>query len=147
MSAIPSSFASRTASSGALLRAVLGVDAALSLLTGILHLAAGSVLNELTQLGMPLVTESGLILVAYGAFVAWVTWVTWVARQATPSDRLVWLLIVAGNLGWTLAAAATLALVPATVTALGKAYLLFNMAYGLVMASLMFAGLRRRSAC
>ena len=123
-----------------MLRAVLGVDAALSLLTGILHLAAGAVLDDLTRLGTPLITESGLVLVAYGAFVAWV------ARQAYPSDRVVWLLIVAGNLGWTIAGAATLALVPATVTALGKAYLLFNMAYGLVMASLMFAGLRRRSA-
>jgi hypothetical protein len=140
MSFTASSPASRTASSGALLRAVLGVDAALSLLTGILHLAAGSGLNDLTQLGMPLITESGLILVAYGAFVAWV------ARQAHPSDRLVWLLIVVGNLGWAVAGAATLALVPASVTALGKAYLLFNIAYGLVMASLMLAGLRRRSA-
>lgn len=140
MSAIPSSFSSRTATSGALLRTVLGVDAALSLLTGILHLAAEAMLDELTQLGMQLITENGLILVAYGAFVAWT------ARQALPSDRLMWLLIVVGNLGWALAGAATLAQVPTTVTAVGKACVLFNMACGLGMASLMFAGLRRRNA-
>jgi hypothetical protein len=115
------------------LRTVLKLDAASCLLMSAALLAGSGWLSPL--FGMPgvLLTESGIVLALVGSFILWL------GTREQASLALV-RLVVFGNVGWTLASLASLALLPA-LTVTGLAATLVQ-----ALAVLVFAALEWRGA-
>lgn len=122
-----------------LLRGAFVLDAVVSAAAGVLQLAPGAQAATWLGLPLPLLTESGVFLLVYGAALALLS-----------RSRALWAplvqMVVIGNLGWALGCVAALAfgwLVPST---LGTAWVLLQAAAVLLFAALQGAGLRRSAA-
>jgi hypothetical protein len=121
-------------SSPRFLPAVLWADAASALATGALQLAAAPLLSEWLGLSAGLLTASGWVLLAVGAYAAWI------ARG--PIRRPAVLALVAGNALWV-AGCVELLLTGAAATALGVAWLVVQALAVGVLAEMEWMGLRR----
>jgi hypothetical protein len=120
-----------------LLRRALWADATVSGAVALLQVAAAAPLAALLQLPQALLFESGLFLVAYTLMLVLI------ARSPRLPAALVQM-VVAGNVGWALAAAAVaVVLEPA---ALGVGFLLMHAAAVLLFAALERAGLQQSPA-
>lgn len=124
-------------SAGSLLKQVLSVDSAVSLVCGALHVGASNSLQGLTGISSGLYQATGLFLLVFGVLVGLLAWLE------RPPSPLVWLLI-AGNLAWALASAALVFQPMGNYTAMGLSYLVVNALWVVLMASLEFVGLQRR---
>ncbi|MBB1601190.1 hypothetical protein [Variovorax sp. UMC13] len=114
---------------------VMAADALSCAATGALQLGLGDTLARLTGLPSPLLSGTGVFLLAYAALAAWM------ARRPVPPRRLIGLVIV-GNLAWAAGCVALLLGGGFTPTALGVAWVLAQAAVVLVLAELQWLGLR-----
>jgi len=117
------------------LRFSLGFDAVVSGAFGLLSLGVAGVIASLTGLPSALILWAGLLAAVWsaGLFLA-------ASRPSLPRPALIG--IVAGNLGWTAASFAVLALVPVSPTLLGYAFVIAQAAVVALFAFLQSAGLR-----
>jgi hypothetical protein len=116
------------------LRTVLKLDAACCMLMAALFLSAAGPLSRLLGTPPAVLTESGIVLAAVGAFIGWLG----TRRQGMPA--LVGL-VVAGNVGWVAASLLSLALL-LELTAVGVAAILAQAVAVLTFAALEWRGLR-----
>lgn len=117
-----------------LLRAALWLDAAGSGAVALLQLSATTVLAAWTGLAPLLLVDSGVVMLL------WVALLLWLARQRTPSRTLLQA-VVAGNLGWAVAAAALAGWLQPPAP--GLALLALHVGAVTLFALLQAAGLRR----
>jgi len=115
---------------------VMWADAASCAATGALQVAFTGALARLTGLPAPLLTGTGVFLLAYAAAAAFMA-----SRRAPPRTLIG--LVVAGNFGWAVASVALLVSGIFPVTALGMAWVLAQVACVVVLAELQWTGLRR----
>ncbi len=120
------------------LRNVLWADAASCVGSGALQLAGGAALAQLLNLPLPLLTATGVFMLAYAAAVAWTA-----TRDPLPR-RLVGLFAV-GNAGWALGCIALLAVGGLQPTAWGTAWVVAQAVVVAVLAELQWTGLRRQT--
>lgn len=116
------------------LRRALLADAVASAGTGLMMALGAGFLDRLLGLPTLLLTEAGIFLLPYAAFVGWMG-----TRGRLP-EALVWLVIV-GNAAWTLASIALLAWV--APTALGYAFVIGQALVVGLFAELQYMGLKR----
>ncbi|QRF59291.1 hypothetical protein [Variovorax paradoxus] len=114
---------------------VMWADAASCAGTGALQVAVTDTLARLTGLPAALLLGSGVFLLAYAAAAALM------ASRATPPRTLIGVVML-GNLGWAVGCAALLAGGLFPVTALGVAWVLAQAVCVLVLAELLWSGLR-----
>jgi hypothetical protein len=112
------------------LKAILWLDAATCVATGLLLSLLSSDLSEMLGLPRPLLFYAGLSLFPIAAFMAWTA-----QRPAAPA---VWL-VIGGNALWVLGSLAVLALSP---TAIGTAFVIVQAVAVAVLAELEYMGLR-----
>ena len=124
-------------SSPRFLRNLLRADAASCLASGAVQLAGGAGLATLLALPQPLLTATGVFLVAYGAFVGWLS-----TRDPVPGAVVG--LLVAGNVGWGLGCIALVTLAGLQPSTFGVAWVLAQAATVLVLAELQWTSLRRQ---
>lgn len=118
------------------LRNVLWADAATCLATGLLQLAGGTALAQVLGLPQPLLTGTGLFLLAYAAAAAW-------TATRDPVPRILVGLFAIGNAAWAVGCIAVLATGMLQPSGLGMAWVLFQAATVAVLAELQFTGLRQ----
>ena len=117
------------------LRRALLADAIASAGTGLMMALGADLLASLLGLPTMLLTEAGLFLLPYAAFVGWMG-----TRDRLP-EMLVWLVII-GNAAWALASIGVLIwLAP---TALGYAFVIGQALVVGLFAELQYIGLKRR---
>ena len=121
------------------LRYVLWADAVSCLACGILQVTFTAWLSEQLGLPAPLLADTGVFLLLFGAAVAFLA-----ARIPAPGSTL-WLLI-AGNIAWGVGCIALLLAGILAPTLLGKAYIIAQTLTVAVLAQLQYAGLRHSSA-
>lgn len=114
---------------------VMAADALSCAATGALQLGLTEMLARLTGLPVPLLTGTGVFLLAYAALAAWM------ASRPAPPRRLIGL-VVAGNLAWAVGGVALLASGLVAHTVLGVAWVLAQAVVVVVLAQLQWAGLR-----
>jgi hypothetical protein len=119
-----------------LLRRVLAVDAVASGASGIAMIAFAEVLANLLQLPVDLVSEAGIVLLPFAAFVGFV------ASRSEPSRFAVWT-IIALNVVWVVDSIVLLFTGWVTPNALGYAFVVAQAAGVLVLADLEYVGYRR----
>lgn len=115
---------------------LMGADAACCAATGVLQLAAGRPLSDLTGLPLALLQGTGWFLLAYALAVAWTA-----ARSPVPR-RLIGL-VVGCNVGWALGCMALLARDATALSAWGVGWVLLHALVVVVFAELQWMGLRR----
>jgi hypothetical protein len=119
-----------------LLKTTLWADAAVSGSVAVLQLVLTDWLADWLGISSPLLSGSGLFLVAYVALLVLM------ARAQRLPEPLVWL-VIGGNAGWA-AGCLVLALAgPAQTSAWGAAYLVLQALAVLAFAALQWLGLRR----
>ena len=123
----------------AFLRAMLRVDAATCVATGLLMAAGSSLLAGLTQIPPSLLMSAGLSLFPIAAFI------TLVASRTPAWPLGVWLVILA-NAGWVLASVWLLAGGAIRPNALGVAFVLVQAVAVALLTSLEYAGASRLQA-
>lgn len=125
--------------SSRLLQLALGVDAFVSGLCGVLHVAVPDRLSALLQLPRPLLAGTGEFYLVYAAVLL-----------VLATRRRLWvplvLLIVLGNLGWGLAGLATLLVGALTPNALGTGFVIIQVAAVAAFAVAQGLGLRRSTS-
>ncbi|MDO9707426.1 hypothetical protein [Paracraurococcus lichenis] len=120
----------------AFLRRVLWLDAASCIGMGLLLAALAAPLARWFGLPQMLLHETGLFLIAFAALVAALAW-----RQASP--RLLFWLVVVGNVLWALDSVLLLVSGWVAPTALGGVFVVAQALVVAVLAELEYAGLRR----
>jgi hypothetical protein len=118
------------------LRYVLWADAASCLATGALQLAGGGALAQLLNLPQPLLTATGVFMVAYAAAAAW-------TATRDPLPRTLVGLFAAGNALWAVGCVALLMAAGLQPSTLGIAWVLAQAVTVAVLAELQWTGLRR----
>jgi hypothetical protein len=118
------------------LRLALLADGAVSGVTG-LALTAGAPLAALL-FGLPtaLVAGVGAFLMAYGAALVLLTWWPAIAPAAVR-------IVIAGNAAWIVASLAFVLIGPASLTLMGKGFVVTQAAVVALLAELQWVGLRR----
>jgi len=116
------------------LRRALLADAVASAGTGLMMALGASFLTGLLGLPTMLLTEAGIFLLPYAAFVGWM------GMRAQLPEGLVWLVIL-GNAAWVLASFALLILL--APTALGYAFVIGQALVVGLFAELQYVGLKR----
>jgi hypothetical protein len=119
-----------------LLRRVLVVDAVTSGASGIAMIAFAEVLASLLQLPVDLVSEAGIVLLPFAAFVGFV------ASRSEPSRFAVWT-IIALNVVWVVDSIALLFTGWVAPNGLGYAFVIAQAAGVLLLADLEYMGYRR----
>lgn len=125
-----------TIRASSLLRRVLVVDAVFSGVSGVAMIAFAEVVASLLQLPVELISEAGIVLVPFAAFVGFV------ASRSEPARLAVWA-IIAINIVWTVDSIVLLFGGWVAPNALGYAVVIAQAAGVLVLADLEFMGLRR----
>jgi hypothetical protein len=118
------------------LRTVLLADAIACGVMGALLLVGAQPLANLFDLPVPLLVGAGIFLLPLAA------WVGWLSKQAQPSRRAVWLLIV-GNGAWVAESLLLLALDWVQPTALGTTFVIVQAVATGVFAELEYVALKR----
>ncbi len=119
-----------------LLRRVLMVDAVASAASGIAMIAFAEVLANLLQLPVDLLSEAGIVLLPFAAFVGFV------ASRTEPSRFAVWA-IIALNVVWVVDSIVLLFTGWVAPNALGYAFVIVQAAGILVLAELEYVGYRK----
>jgi hypothetical protein len=122
-----------------LLRRVLLVDAVSSGAMGIAMVAFAELLASLLQLPVELVSEAGIVLLPFAAFVGFV------ASRREPARSAVWI-IIALNAVWVVNSIVLLFTGWAAPNALGYAFVIAQAAFVLVLADFEYMGLKRSAA-
>ena len=125
--------------SSSFLRRVLVVDAASSGAMGIAMLAFAELLADLLQLPADLISQAGLVLLPFAAFVAFV------ASRSEPSRFAVWA-IIAVNAVWVVDSIVLLFTGWVAPNALGYSFVIAQAAVVLVLADFEYLGLKRSTA-
>ena len=118
------------------LRRVLTIDAVFSGVSGIAMIAFAEVFANLLQLPVELISEAGIILVPFAAFVAFV------ASRSEPARVAVWA-IIAINIVWAVDSIVLLFSGWVAPNALGYAVVIAQAAGVLALADLEYMGLKR----
>jgi len=121
------------------LRYALLADAVASGATGLLMIAAASLLTSFLGLPVGLMREAGLLLIPYVALVAFVGTREAISRPAVQT-------IIALNAVWVAASVLLLVTDFVAPTAFGNAFVLAQAAVVALFAELQFVGLRRSEA-
>jgi len=119
-----------------LLRRVLLIDAVASAASGIAMIASAEVLANLLQLPVDLVSEAGIVLLPFAAFVGFV------ASRSEPARFAVWA-IIGLNILWVVESVMLLFTGWVAPNALGYAVVIAQAAGVLVLADLEYMGYRR----
>ncbi len=122
-----------------LLRRVLIVDAVTSGAMGLAMVAFAELFADLLQLPLELVSEAGIVLLPFAAFVGFV------ASRSEPALIAVWA-IIALNVVWVVDSIVLLFTGWVAPNALGYAFVIAQAAVVLVFADFEFMGLKRSSA-
>ena len=125
--------------SSSFLRRVLVVDAVFSGVSGIAMIALAEMLAGLLQLPVELVSEGGIVLLPFAAFVGFV------ASRSEPSRFAVWT-IIAINIVWAVDSIVLLFTGWVAPNALGYAVVIAQAAGVLVLADLEYRGVKRSIA-
>src|SRR4030081_2340168 len=118
------------------LRRAILADAIFSGVSAVLLTFGAGALALLLNLPEPLLLETGLFLIAYGALVGGLG-----TRQAMP--RAVVMIVIAGNAAWTLASIALLFSGAVTPNLLGEIFIAAQAVAVGALAELQYIGLRR----
>ncbi len=121
------------------LRRALLADALVSGAMALLLTVAAGPLASLLALPQSLLLESGLLLIAYAAFVGWLC-----SRDAAPKP-LIWA-VITGNAAWTIGSIALISVGPVAPNLLGTAFVALQAVAVGVFAELQFIGLRKSAA-
>lgn len=119
-----------------LLRRVLTLDAVFSGVSGIAMIAFADVFASLLQLPVELISEAGIVLVPFAAFVGFV------ASRSEPARLAVWA-IIAINVVWAVDSIVLLFSGWVAPNGLGYAFVIAQAAAVLVLADLEYMGLKR----
>lgn len=119
-----------------LLRRVLAVDAVFSGASGIAMIVFADLLANLLQLPAELISEAGIVLVPFAAFVGFV------ASRSEPARFAVWI-VIALNVVWVVDSIVLLFTGWVAPNALGYAVVIAQAAGVLALADLEYMGLRR----
>jgi hypothetical protein len=119
-----------------LLRRVLVVDAVFSGASGVAMIAFAGAFASLLQLPVELISEAGIVLLPFAAFVGFV------ASRGAPSRLAVWT-IIAINIFWAVDSIVLLFSGWVAPNALGYAVVIAQAAGVLVLADLEYMGLKR----
>lgn len=119
-----------------LLRRVLAVDAVFSGASGIAMIVFADLLANLLQLPAELISEAGIVLVPFAAFVGFV------ASRSEPARFAVWI-VIALNVVWVVDSIVLLFTGWVAPNAFGYAVVLAQAAGVLALADLEYMGLRR----
>ena len=122
-----------------LLRRVLVVDAVSSGAMGLAMIAFAELLADLLQLPVELISEAGIVLLPFAAFVGFV------ASRSEPARIAVWV-IIALNVVWVVDSIVLLFTGWVAPNALGYAFVIAQAAVVLVLADLEYMGLKRSAA-
>jgi hypothetical protein len=122
-----------------LLRRVLVVDAVTSGAMGLAMIAFAELLANLLQLPVELVSEAGIVLLPFAAFVGFV------ASRSEPARLLVWT-IIALNVVWVVDSIVLLFTGWVAPNALGYAFVVAQAAAVLLFADFEYMGLKRSPA-
>jgi hypothetical protein len=122
-----------------LLRRVLIVDAVSSGAMGVAMIAFAELLANLLQLPVELVSEAGIVLLPFAAFVGFV------ASRPEPARIAVWA-IIALNAVWVVDSLGLLFTGWVAPNALGLAFVIAQAAVVLVLADFQYMGLKRSTA-
>jgi len=117
-----------------LLRRAFLLDTIVSGVTALLLTFAAGELAPL--LDLPLLRQTGLFLIAYTALVGWLA-----TRQSMP--KLLVVIVIAGNVAWTVASIALLFSDAVTPNGLGQAFIVAQAVVPGTLAELQYIGLRR----
>lgn len=122
-----------------LLRRVLVVDAVSSGAMGLAMIAFAELLANLLQLPVELVSEAGIVLLPFAAFVGFV------ASRREPARIAVWV-IIAMNVVWVVDSIVLLFTGWVAPSALGYAFVIAQAAVVLALADFEYMGLKRSAA-
>jgi len=122
-----------------LLRRVLVVDAVFSGVSGIAMIMFAELLASLLQLPVDLISEAGIVLLPFAAFVGFV------ASRSEPSRFAVWA-IIAINIVWAVDSIVLLFTGWVAPNVLGYSFVIAQAAVVLVLADFEFLGLKRSTA-
>ena len=122
-----------------LLRRVLIVDAVTSGAMGLAMIAFAELLADLLQLPLDLISEAGIVLLPFAAFVGFV------ASRSEPSRLAVWT-IIALNVVWVVDSIVLLFTGWVAPSALGYAFVIGQAAAVLAFADFEYMGLKRSTA-
>jgi hypothetical protein len=122
-----------------LLRRVLVVDAVSSGAMGVAMIAFAELLADLLQLPVDLISEAGIVLLPFAAFVGFV------ASRAEPARFAVWT-IIALNAVWVIDSIVLLFTGWVAPNALGYSFIVAQAAAVLVFADFEYMGLKRSTA-
>ncbi|HEY7641062.1 MAG TPA: hypothetical protein VH814_15150 [Steroidobacteraceae bacterium] len=122
--------------SSAFLRRVLTVDAVFSGVSGIAMIAFAELFANLLQLPVELVSEAGIVLLPFAAFVGFI------ASRSEPARFAVWI-VIALNAVWVVDSVVLLFTGWVAPNVLGYAVVLAQAAGVLVLADLEYMGLKR----
>lgn len=118
------------------LRRVLVVDAVFSGSSGIMMIAFAGLIAAVTQLPVELISEAGMLLVPFAAFVGFV------ASRGAPARLAVWA-IIAINIVWAVDSVVLLFTGWVAPNAVGYAVVVAQAAGVLLLADLEYMGLKR----
>ena len=118
------------------LRRAIQFDAIFSGASAVLLTFGAGALAPLLSLPEALLLETGLFLIAYAALVGWLG-----TRQSMPKALVV--IVISGNVAWTLASIALLFSGAVTPNLLGEAFVALQAIAVGVIAELQYIGLRR----
>jgi hypothetical protein len=121
-----------------LLRRAFLLDTIVSGMMALLLTLGAGVLAALLDLPEALLRETGLFLIAYTALVGWLA-----TRPSMP--KLLVLIVIGGNAGWTLASLALLICGAVTPNWLGEAFIVAQAVVPGTLGQLQYIGLRRSS--
>jgi hypothetical protein len=118
------------------LRRAILADAIFSGLSALLLTTGAALLAPILALPESLLSETGLFLIGYSAFVGWLG-----SRQSMPKALVV--IVIGGNIAWTLASIALLFSDAVTPNLLGEAFIVAQAIAVGTLAELQYIGLRR----
>jgi hypothetical protein len=121
------------------LRRVLIIDAVFSGVSGVAMIAFAGLIASLSQLPVDLISEAGIVLLPFAAFVGFV------ASRSEPARLAVWA-IIAINIVWAVDSIVLLFSGWVAPNALGYAFVIAQAAGVLVLADLEYMGVKRSIA-
>jgi hypothetical protein len=128
-----------TIRSSQFLRRALAADAIFSGFAAVLLTVDAGMLAPLLELPEPLLRETGLFLIAYTALVGWLA-----TRTVVPKALV--MLVVAGNVAWTVGSIALLFSGAVSPNLLGEAFVAAQAFATGLLAELQYVGWRRSDA-
>jgi hypothetical protein len=120
------------------LRHALLADGAVSGVTGLVLASGAPLAAPLFGLSTAFLAGIGVFLIAYGAVLVLLTWRPAVAPAAART-------VIAGNAVWIVASLGFVLLGPASLTMLGKGFVVMQAAVVALLAELQWVGLRRHT--